>query len=61
MEASSVLKTTKKEKRLQDWGQKFLRDQYLRKTKEVRSEQTWVWLQNGDLKINGMNMSQKVF
>ena len=61
LEASSVLKTTKKEKRLQDWGQKFLRDQYLRKTKEVRSEQTWVWLQNGDLKINGMNMSQKVF
>ena len=26
LEASSVLKTTKKEKRLQDWGQKFLRD-----------------------------------
>ena len=22
---------------------------YLRQTKEVRSEQSWVWLQNGDL------------
>ena len=38
----------KKEKRLQDWEGKALHDQYLRQTK-VRSEQSWVWLQNGDL------------
>ena len=38
-----------KEKRLQDWEEKALHGQYLRQTK-VRSEQNWVWLQNGDLK-----------
>ena len=40
----------KKEKRLQDWEEEPLHSQYLRQTKEVRSEQSWVWLQNGDLK-----------
>ena len=50
LEAASVLKKVKKEKRLQDWEEKALHDQYLRETKEVRSEQSWVWLQNGDLK-----------
>ena len=30
--------------------EKALHGQYLRQTKEVRSEQSWVWLQNGDLK-----------
>ena len=44
------MKKAKKEKRLQDWEEKALHGQYLRQTKEVRSEQSWVWLQNGDLK-----------
>ena len=39
----------KKEKRLQDW-EITLRGQYFRQTKEVRSEQSWVWPQNRDLK-----------
>ena len=50
LEAASVLKRPKKEKRLEDWEEKVLHDQYLRQTKEVRSDQCWVWLQNGDLK-----------
>ena len=50
LEAASVLKRAKKEKRLQDGEEKALRGQYLRQTKKVRSEQSWVWLQNGDLK-----------
>ena len=40
----------KKEKRLEDWEEKVLHGQYLRQTKEVRSDQCWAWLQNGDLK-----------
>ena len=40
----------KKEKRLKDWEVKVLYGQYLRQTKEVRSDQCWPWLQNGDLK-----------
>ena len=50
LEAASVLKKAKKENRLQDWEEKALHGQYLRQTKEVRSEQSWAWLQNGDLK-----------
>ena len=50
LEAVSLLKSSKKEKRLQDWEEKVLHDQYLRQTKEVRSDQCWAWLQNGDLK-----------
>ena len=50
LEAARVLKKVKKEKRLQAWEEKALHGQYLRQTKEVRSEQSWVWLQNGDLK-----------
>ena len=50
LEAASVLKKGKEEKRLQDWEEKTLHGQYLRQTKEVKSEQSWVWLQNGDLK-----------
>ena len=50
LEVASVLKKAKKEKRLQDWEEKALHGQYLRQTKEVRSEQSWIWLQNGDLK-----------
>ena len=50
LEAASVLKKAKKEKRLQNWEEKALHGQYLRQNKEVRSEQSWVWLQNEDLK-----------
>ena len=44
------MKKAKKEKRLKDWEEKALHGQHLRQTKEVRSEQSWVWLQNADLK-----------
>ena len=50
LEAASVLKRSKKEKSLEDWEEKVLHGQYLRQTKEVRSDQYWAWLQNGDLK-----------
>ena len=50
LEVASVLKRSKKEKRLEDWEEKALHGQYLRQTKEVRSDQCWAWLQNGDLK-----------
>ena len=50
LEAASVLKGSKKEKRLEDWEEKVLHGQYLRQTNEVRSDQCWAWLQNGDLK-----------
>ena len=50
LEAASILKTLKKEKRLKDWEGKALLGQYVRQTKEVRSDQCWAWLQNGDLK-----------
>ena len=38
LEAASVLKRTKKEKRLEDWEEKALHGQYLRQTKKVRSD-----------------------
>ena len=38
LEAGSVLKISKKEKRLEDWEKKGLHGQYLRQTKEVRSD-----------------------
>ena len=50
LEAASVLKRSKKEKRLEDLKKKVIHGQYLRETKEVRSDQCWAWLQNGDLK-----------
>ena len=50
LETTSVLKRSKKEKRLKDWEDKVLHSQYLRQTKEVRSDQCCAWLQNGDLK-----------
>ena len=50
LEAASVLKRSNKKKRLEDWEEKVLHGQYLRQTKEVRSDQCWAWLQNGDLK-----------
>ena len=37
LEAASVLKRSKKEKR-EDWEQKVLHSQYLRQTKEIRSD-----------------------
>ena len=50
LEAASVLKRSKKEKRLEDWEEKILHDPYLKQAKKVRSDQCWAWLQNGDLK-----------
>ena len=50
LEAGSVLKRSNKEKRLKDWEEKVLHGQYLRQSKEVKSDQCWVWLQNGYLK-----------
>ena len=49
-EAASVLKRSKKEKRLEHWEEKILHGQYLMQTKKVRSNQYWTWLQDGDLK-----------
>ena len=49
LEAASILKRSKKEKILEDWEEKVLYGQSLRPTKEVRSDQCWAWLQNGDL------------
>ena len=39
LEAAGVLKRSKKEERLEDWEEKVLHSQYLRQTKEVRSDQ----------------------
>ena len=50
LEAESVLKRSKKDKILEDWEEKILHGQYLRQTKEVRSDQRWAWLQHGNLK-----------
>ena len=41
LEVASALKRSKKEKRLEDWEKKVLHGQYLRQTKEVRSNQSW--------------------
>ena len=49
-EAANVLKRSKNKKRLEDWEEKVLYGQYLRQTKEVKSDQCWAWFQNGDLK-----------
>ena len=43
LEAASVLKRSKKEKRLEDWEEEVPHGQYLRQTKEVRSDQCWAW------------------
>ena len=50
LEAASVLKVSKKEKKLEDWKEKVLHGQYLRQTKEVNSDECSAWLQNADLK-----------
>ena len=44
LETAIVLKRSKKEKRLKDWEEKVLHGQYLRQTKEVRSDQCWAGL-----------------
>ena len=44
------MKRSKEEKRLEDWEKKVLHGQYLRQTKEVRSDQCRAWIQNRDLK-----------
>ena len=41
LEAASVLKKAKKEKRLRDWEEKALHGQYLRQLKEVRGDQSF--------------------
>ena len=56
LEAASILKKVNKEKRLQDWEEKALYDQYLRRDKEVQIVQSWVWLQNGDMKRETENL-----
>ena len=50
LEAANDLKKSKRKRRLQGWEGKPLHGHYLRQTKEVSSEQSWRWLQNGDLK-----------
>ena len=54
LEAASALKRSKKEledqKKLEDWEKKIPHGRYLRQTEELRSDQSWAWLQNGDLK-----------
>ena len=50
LEAVSVLKRSKKEKRLEEWEEKVIHGQYLRQTEEVRSDQCWAWFQNGYVK-----------
>ena len=44
------MKRSKKERRLEDWEKKVLHGQYLRQIKEGRSDQSWAWFQDGDLK-----------
>ena len=44
------MKRSKKEKRLEYWEEKVLHGQYLRQTKEVRSDQCWALVHNGDFK-----------
>ena len=44
------MKRSKKEKKLEFREEKFLHGQYLKQTKEVKSDQFWGWLRNGDLK-----------
>ena len=50
LEATSVSKKANKDERLQDWQEKAINDQQVILTKEVRSEQSWFCVQNGDLK-----------
>ena len=60
LETASALKRSKKGKRIKDWEKKVLHCQYLRQTKEVRSDQSWAWLQDGDLKRETMSYSGRM-
>ena len=57
LEAASALKRSKNKKRLEDWEENVLHGQYLRRTKERRSDQCWAWLQNRDLKRDAESLS----
>ena len=50
LQVASILKRSKKKKRLEDSEENVLYSQYLRQTKEVRSDRAWAWIQNRDLK-----------
>ena len=41
LEAARILKRSKKEKKLEYWEKKVVHGQYLRQTKEVRSDKCW--------------------
>ena len=41
LEAARILKRSKKEKKLEYWETKVVHGQYLRQTKEVRSDKCW--------------------
>ena len=60
LEARSVLKRSRENKRLEDWEDKVLHGQYLRQTKELRSDQCWTWLQNGDKKSYSGSSAQSM-
>ena len=47
LQPPSLLKRSKKEKRLEDWEEKVLHGQYVKQIKEVSSDQCCAWLQNG--------------
>ena len=50
LEAANVLKKNKEREETARLGVESLIWQYSRQTREARSKQSWVWLQNGDLK-----------
>ena len=57
LEAGSLLKRSKKEKRSKYWEEKVLHGEYLRQTRERRSNKCWAWLQKGDLKRETESLS----
>ena len=57
LEAASLLKRSKKEKRSKHWEKKVLHGEYLRQTRERRSNKCWTWLQKGDLKRETESLS----
>ena len=59
-ETASALKRSNKGKRIKDWEKKVLHCHYLRQTKEVRSDESWAWLQDGDLKRETMSYSGRM-
>ena len=57
LQASSILKTKKKEERLQNCKYKVLHEQYLRQPVKVRAEQNCAFLYNGDMKGKAESLS----